>query len=99
MFMNEPRNDERKLLSIIGMIAWRWGTGIAVLVAAYGAMWVKANAPSRAQFDLLTGQVQEIRENVIRFGDYKNRIDDFELRLRELERGKPTSRRSPKDEP
>ena len=82
---DEGRNGERKLLSVIGLIVWRWGTGAAVLVAAYGAMWVKANAPSRTQFEALTGQVQGLREDMIRFGSHRDRVDKVESRLDRLD--------------
>jgi len=81
----DGRNGERKMVSVIGLIVWRWGTGFAVLVAAYGAMWVKANAPSRTQFEALTGQVQGLREDMIRVGTHRERVDKLESRLERID--------------
>jgi len=76
----ENCNGDKKLISIVGLIVWRWGTGIAVLVAAYGAMWVKTNAPSRIQFESLTTQVQGLREDMIRFSNQAEKLSDIRLR-------------------
>jgi len=83
--MIEKDNGEKRLISVVGLIVWRWGTGIAVFVAAYGAMWVKTNAPSRIQFDMLTAQVQGLREDMIRFGSQKERMDKIESRFDRLD--------------
>lgn len=82
VFMSEPKsNNERKLISVVGMIIWRWGSFIAFGLAAYGSMWVKLNAPSRAQFDKLTEEVQGLREDMIRITVHKERTDKIESRL------------------
>lgn len=99
--MSEPRNGERKLISIVGIIVWRWGMGLGLAVAAYGAMWVKLNAPSREQFDLLTVQVRGLREEMIRGERLKDSLeevrrnhDKLEERVKELEHS-ATPRRPP----
>jgi hypothetical protein len=91
--MSEPRNGEKRFISIIGNIVLKWGVGIAALVAAYGAMWVKTNAPSRAQFEALTLQVQGLREEMIRvgvrdekIGQLETKLEKYDDRLLELER-------------
>jgi hypothetical protein len=73
--------NERKAVSVVGIIIWRWGMGIAALVAAYGAMWVKLNAPSRDQFNLLTVQVQGLREDMIRMSSQRDRVEKLESKL------------------
>ena len=93
-------NTEKSFAAVVGLIVWRWGTGIAVLVAAYGTMWVKTNAPSRLQFEALTIQVQGLREEMIRYSNHNERVlelklrqDRIEERVLELER-KSTPRRT-----
>ena len=98
-----------------GRLDWAYRLGLLAIAAVgtYAALWVKANVPSREQFEqlqqstvsklqfeTLTLQVQTVRDEVIRWPNYRDTIKDFEFRLRELERKfPPPSRRSPKDEP
>lgn len=84
--MNDAKsNGEKHVVAIIGLIVWRWGSIIALGFVAYGSMWIKQNAPSRAQFDTLTGQVQGLREDVIRMGGQKERTEKLETRIERYE--------------
>lgn len=80
--MSDSRaNGEKHILAIIGLVIWRWGSLLALGVAAYGSMWIKLNAPSKIQFDLLTAQVQGLREDMIRFGGIHDRMNKIESRI------------------
>ena len=83
--MSDPKNGERKLISIVGIIAWRWGVAAAVAYGAYGAMWVKMNAPSREQFYLLTMQVQGVREEMIRWASQREKLESLEKRFEKVD--------------
>ncbi len=91
--MTEPKNGEKRLVSIVGLIIWRWGVAAAVGIGAYAGLWVKANVPSREQFQALTAQVQSLREEMIRAEKIKDILDELkrrqertEERIGELER-------------
>lgn len=97
--MSEPKNGERRIVSVVGLIVWRWGMAAGTLIAAYGVMWVKINAPSREQFQALTSQVQGLREDMIRaerikdgVDELKHKLDRLDDRLSEVERRVPPRR-------
>lgn len=99
---DETAQEEKSLWQATGRFIWRFGMTVGVAIAAYAALWVKANVPSReqfealqsnaaskAQFEALAGQVQGVRDELLRRTDHQDRLRDFELRLRDLERKFP----------
>lgn len=71
------------------VIAWRWGTlslaSVALAVGYYATMWVRVNAPTRAEFLQLTEIVQRLRDDLLMRGNQESRLVDHEGRLRKLE--------------
>jgi hypothetical protein len=83
--------------AFIGRLVYRFGLLAVACAGAYASLWVKANVPSREQFEALSAQVQSVQEEVFRRPDYRETLKDFEQRLRDLERKFPAlpPRRAP----
>jgi hypothetical protein len=80
--MSKPEDEgEKRTIGAIGTILYRYWVFIATALGLYAAMWLKINAPSRAQFEVLTIQVQGLREEMIRFSNQKDRVDKMEVRI------------------
>jgi hypothetical protein len=106
---DKPNNGDEKMGAFVGRLIWRFGLSILVGVGTYAALWVKANVPSREQFETLQQstvsklqfetlslQVQTVRDEVLRWPNYRDTVKDFEARLRELERKFPPPDMRPK---
>jgi len=102
-------NGGRKAGAFIGRLVYRFGLLALAAVGAYASLWLKANVPSREQFETLQQstvsklqfetlslQVQTVRDEVMRWPNYRDTVKDFEARLRELERKFPQSDLRPK---
>ncbi len=101
---NSGANADRNLWLVTGRVVWRFGLTAVTGATLIATLWIKANVPSReqfetlqsntaskTQFETLSAQVQNVREEVIRRPDYRETLKDFEMRLRELERKFPAS--------
>ena len=89
-------NVDKKAGAFVGRLVYRFGLLAVAGAGAWASLWVKANVPSREQFEALSAQVQNVREEVIRRPDHLETLKDFEFRLRDLERKTTgTPRRAP----
>ncbi len=70
----------------VGLFVFRSINTIFALVAAVGVLWIKANVPSKQDFQDFQQQVRSIELNVIQLRQTNERINDFETRIRDLER-------------
>lgn len=66
-------------------IIWQVGTLMFFGMTTYATMWVKANAPTRAEFNELKNALQDLHDDFLRRAGHSERLDDHEERLRRLE--------------
>lgn len=83
---------ETEVPKALGLYVLRSANMIFTLIAAVGVLWIKANVPSRQDFLDFQAQVRSIEMNVIQLRQNNERINDFEARIRELERRARLSR-------
>ena len=83
---NEGEAGDGKVEKAVGLYVLRSANMIFTLVAAVGVLWIKANVPSRQDFLEFQAQVRSIEINVVQLRQANERINDFEMRIRELER-------------
>ncbi len=75
-----------KVEKAIGLYVLRSANMIFTLIAAIGVLWIKANVPSKQDFIEFQAQVRSIEINVVQLRQTNERINDFEQRIRELEK-------------
>ena len=78
-------SERTRLAKTVGLLLYRYGTTILIAIGAWAAMWVRANAPTKEEFNALIEQVRGLREEQIKTGTYWRVIEDHEQRLRKLE--------------
>lgn len=66
-------------------IIWQVGTLAFFAVTTYATMWVKANAPTRTEFNSLREALQNLHDDFLRRAGHGERLDDHEERIRKLE--------------
>lgn len=71
---------------IIWPIIWQSGTLIFFGMTTYATMWVKANAPTRVEFNELKGALQNLHNDFLLRAGHGERLDDHEERIRKLEK-------------
>jgi hypothetical protein len=79
-------HHEQEVPKAIGLYVLRSANMIFTLIAAVGVLWIKANVPSKQDFLEFQNQVRSIEMNVVQLRQNNERINDFEARIRELER-------------
>lgn len=82
----DDAEGEGKVEKAVGLYVLRSANMIFTLVAAVGVLWIKANVPSRQDFLEFQAQVRSIEINVVQLRQANERINDFENRIRELEK-------------
>lgn len=87
-------NGNKQIAATIGNLVLRSLNVIFAGIAAFVALWIKANVPEKQDFRNLQAQVFTIERSVNRMADaspdVNKRIDDFEQRIRALEKKFPT---------
>lgn len=86
MRTDDAEAGEGKVEKAVGLYVLRSANMIFTLVAAVGVLWIKANVPSRQDFLEFQAQVRSIEINVVQLRQANERINDFENRIRELEK-------------
>lgn len=66
-------------------IIWQVVTLAFFLLTTYATMWVKANAPTRAEFNSLREALQNLHDDFLKRSSHGEILDDHEDRLRKLE--------------
>lgn len=83
----------KQLAATVGSIVLRSLNVIFAGIAAFVALWIKANVPGKEDFRTLQAQVFMIEKSVVRLADASpdvvKRLEDFEQRIRFLERKFP----------
>ena len=79
-------SEQGHVARVIGAyVLWSINT-ILSLVCSVGILWIKANVPSKQDFDEFQAQVRKLELSVVSLHQTQDRINDFESRIRELEK-------------